>query len=81
VTVPRPSNNDPFPRERKGDSSFLPVVIAAGVALLAILAIAVLILHNKGTKLTPKTPDPHHTSLSQPPGWSPVATALIARHS
>jgi hypothetical protein len=68
-----PTEPSPPSEPRNGDSAFLPVVIAAGIALLAILAIAVLILHNKGTKLTPKAPNPHPTSLSQP-------SVVTARH-
>jgi hypothetical protein len=50
----------------KGDSAFLPVVIAAGIALIVILAVAAFILKERGRKLIPKVADPHPTSLSQP---------------
>ncbi|HEY8997808.1 MAG TPA: hypothetical protein VIM60_07910 [Edaphobacter sp.] len=49
-----PTRNDPTPKERVGDSRFLPVIIAAGVALLIILIAAVVLIGHKGNKLAPQ---------------------------
>ncbi len=56
-----PTRNDPTPEERVGDSRFLPVIIAAGVALLIILIAAVVLIGRKGNKMTPQD-GPHPTS-------------------
>jgi hypothetical protein len=44
MSEPQPSNSDPTPEERTGDSSFLPVVIAAAVAIIVILVAAIIFL-------------------------------------
>jgi hypothetical protein len=63
----------------KGDSAFLPVVIAAGVALIVILVIAAFILKERGRKLLPKVADPHPTSLSQPaPALAPPSKTEVS---
>jgi hypothetical protein len=62
--------------ERKGDSSFLPVVLAAGVALIVILALAVFFIKGTGKKILPKTPDPHPTSQIVPAAPIPSSRAL-----
>ena len=49
-----PTRNDPTPEERVGDSRFLPVIIAAGVALLIILIAAVVLIRGKGDKIAPQ---------------------------
>jgi hypothetical protein len=49
-----PTRNDPTPEERVGDSKFLPVVIAAGVALILILIAAVVLIGGKGDKIVPQ---------------------------
>jgi cell division protein FtsN len=61
-----PTKPAPSDEPRKGDSAFLPVVIAAGVALLVILAIAAIVIHHRGKKLIPKSPDQHPTSQVVP---------------
>ena len=58
----QPTRNDPTPEERKGDSRFLPVVIAAGIALIVILVIAVFFIKDKGSKIVPSQPNNHPTS-------------------
>jgi hypothetical protein len=62
MSEPQASNNDPTPEERTGDSSFLPVVIAAGIALIIILVAALVFLKARQTKVIPKATDPHPTS-------------------
>jgi hypothetical protein len=57
-----PTRNDPSPEERVGDSRFLPVVIAAGVALVVLLIAAIVIIGGKGKKLVPQDKTPHPTS-------------------
>ena len=57
-----PTRNDPSPEERVGDSRFLPVVIAAGVALIVLLIAAVVIIGSRGKKLVPQDKTAHPTS-------------------
>jgi hypothetical protein len=65
--------------QRKGDSAFLPVVIAAGIALIVILAVAAFILKEKGRKLIPKAADPHPNSLSKPaPDLAPPSKVEVS---
>jgi hypothetical protein len=67
MTEPRPSNNDPAPEDRKGDSSFLPVVIAFAISILVILIAAAVYIKIKQSKAIPAPHDPHPTSrLLQP---------------
>jgi hypothetical protein len=58
----KPTNSDPTPEERKGDSSFLPVVIAAAVAIIVILVAALIFLKLRQNKAIPTTNDRHPTS-------------------
>ena len=58
----QPTGNDPTPEERKGDSRFLPVVIAAAVALIVILVLAIFVIKGKGSKIVPSQPSNHPTS-------------------
>jgi hypothetical protein len=57
-----PTNNDPTPELRKGDSRFLPVVIIAGIALIVLLIAGVLIVRSKGHKMVPAGQGDHPTS-------------------
>jgi hypothetical protein len=67
MTEPRPSNNDPAPEDRKGDSAFLPVVIAFAVSILVILIAAAVYIKIRQTKTLPRPHDAHPTSrLIQP---------------
>jgi hypothetical protein len=59
---PEPSRNDPNPQQRKGDSSFLPVVIAAAIAVIVILVAALIFLKARQSKTIPATNQPHPTS-------------------
>jgi hypothetical protein len=65
MSEPQPSRSDPTPEERKGDSSFLPVVIAAGIALIIILLAAVVFIKARQTKVIPTPHDAHPTSQIQ----------------
>lgn len=58
------TRNDPTPEARKGDSRFLPVVILSLIALIVILAIAVVLVRDKGHKIIP-TEQPNRSSLIQ----------------
>jgi hypothetical protein len=73
MTEPQPSNNDPAPEDRKGDSSFLPVVIAFAAAILVILISAAVYIKLRQTKTLPNPREAHPTSrLIQPqPKGSP----------
>lgn len=57
-----PTNNDPTPALRKGDSRFLPVVVAAGIALILILIAGILLVRSKGQKIVPPVKSDHPTS-------------------
>lgn len=56
------TRNDPTPEQRVGDSRFLFVVIAAGVALVVILIAAVILINGKKQKIVPKVDTAHPTS-------------------
>jgi hypothetical protein len=71
MSEPRPSLSDPTPEGRKGDSSFLPVVIAAGIVLIVILVAALIFLKVRQTKVIPKANDPHPTSQIMQPSMHP----------
>lgn len=58
-----PTRNDPTPHRRVGDSRFLPVIIAAGVAILVILIAAVLVIHGKDKEVVPDKGQHPATSL------------------
>jgi hypothetical protein len=75
MSEPKPSRNDPAPEERKGDSSFLPVVIAAGVAIIVILVAALIFLKARENKSIPAVKDPHPTSWVIP---APLPPAVIS---
>jgi cell division protein FtsN len=62
MSEPPSSNTYPDPEERKGDSSFLPVVVAAGVALIVILIAAILFIKSRQGKAIPTTHNAHPTS-------------------
>jgi cell division protein FtsN len=66
MNAPQPSRIDPTPEERKGDSSFLPVVIAAGIALIVILIAAIIFIKARQTKTIPTPHEAHPTSEIQP---------------
>jgi hypothetical protein len=75
----KPTRSDPTPEERKGDSSFLPVVIAAGIAIIVILVAALIFLKVRQTQVIPKASDPqtHPTSqIMQPRVLSPIQPQL-----
>jgi hypothetical protein len=68
-----PTPTDSTSAERKGDSSFLPVVVAAGVALIIILIAAIVFIKSRQTKVIPTPHDAHPTSrLVHPPIQLPV---------
>lgn len=60
MSDPRPSQSDPTPEERKGDSSFLPVVIMAGIAIVVILVSALFIIKSHQNRIVPKANDTSH---------------------
>jgi len=62
ATEPLPSNNDPTPERRKGDSSFLPVVIISGIVIVLILIVAVLVIKGRQHKIVPAKSDTAPTS-------------------
>jgi hypothetical protein len=71
MSEPQPSNSDPTPEERTGDSSFLPVVIAAAVAIIVILVAALIFLKIRQNKAIPTTTDKHPSSRLVLPGVPP----------
>jgi hypothetical protein len=62
MSDPLPSNNDPMPEARQGDSSFAPVVVAFAIAILVILVAAVIFVKVRQTRAIPKPHDAHPTS-------------------
>jgi sensor domain CHASE-containing protein len=72
MSDPRPSQSDPTPEERKGDSSFLPVVIMAGIAIVVILVAALFIIKSHQNRIVPKASDTAHpTSQRVSPRLNP----------
>ncbi|MDE1177765.1 MAG: hypothetical protein PW789_14370 [Edaphobacter sp.] len=62
------TRNDPTPEERVGDSKFLPVIVAAGVALIVILLAAVIFVKSRGKEIVPdKTTPPSSQVILQAP--------------
>jgi len=59
---PLPSNNDPTPERRKGDSSFLPVVIISGIVIVLTLIVAVLVIKGRQHNIVPAKPNTAPTS-------------------
>jgi cell division protein FtsN len=81
MSEPQPSRNDPTPEERKGDSRFLPVVIAAAIAVIVILVAALIFLKAKQTNAIPKANDTHPTSQFVQPRlqpWSRAGLYIVA---
>jgi cell division protein FtsN len=76
MSEPQPSRNDPTPEERKGDSSFLPVVVAAGIALIVILVAALIFIKARQAKAIPTPHDAHPTSQMHLPARLPALTSL-----
>jgi hypothetical protein len=76
MSDPQPSRSDPTPEERKGDSRFLPVVIAAGIALIVILVAALIFLKVRQTNVIPKATDAHPTSQIVQPRMQPSIQPL-----
>jgi cell division protein FtsN len=71
MSVPQPSRNDPTPQERKGDSRFLPVVVAAAIAVIVILLAALIFLKVRKTGAIPKANDAGPTSQIVQPRLQP----------
>jgi hypothetical protein len=73
----KPTNSDPTPEERVGDSSIKPVVIAFVVTIAIILVAALIFLKAHQSKVVPKANDQHPTSqIMQPPPARPSTTQL-----
>jgi hypothetical protein len=58
----KPTNSDPTPEERVGDSSIKPVVIAFVVTIAIILVAALVFLKVHQSKVIPKANDQRPTS-------------------
>lgn len=56
--TPLRSRNDPTPEKRKGDSAFLPVVIAAAVVLLVLFAVFLIFIRGRREKIVPARASP-----------------------
>jgi hypothetical protein len=73
MSEPQPSRSDPTPEERKGDASFLPVVVAFVVTIAIIMIAAIVFLKIRQTKAIPTPHEAHPTSQIQPaPMTQPV---------
>jgi cell division protein FtsN len=77
MSEPQPSRNDPTPEERKGDSRFLPVVIAAAIAVIIILVAALIFLKARQTNAIPKANDTHPTSRFVQPHLQPSSQGRL----
>jgi heme/copper-type cytochrome/quinol oxidase subunit 2 len=66
MSEPLPSNNDPSPEERKGDSSFLPVVVMFVIVIIVILIGAIVFIKARQSKAVPNPKEPHPTSQTIP---------------
>jgi hypothetical protein len=62
AVTPERSNNDPTPKRRTGDSSFLPVVIVSCVVILLFLIGAIVFIRSRKEKAVPLHSAPHTTS-------------------
>jgi heme/copper-type cytochrome/quinol oxidase subunit 2 len=79
MSEPLPSNNDPTPEERKGDSSFLPVVIMFAIAIIVILIGAIVFIKARQNKAVPNPREPHPTSQTMPlPLWPQQRIGITA---
>jgi flagellar basal body-associated protein FliL len=72
MSEPLPSNSDPSPEERKGDSSFLPVVVMFVIVIIVILIGAIVFIKARQNKAVPNPQEPHPTSQTMP---SPLRTS------
>lgn len=73
----RPTNSDPTPEQRTGDSSIKPVVIAFIAAILIILVAALIFIKARQNKIVPKANDSNPTSqIGQPPRQPSVQPQL-----
>jgi cell division protein FtsN len=69
----QPTPTDTTSEERTGDSNFLPVVVAAGVALIVILVAALIFIKSRQTKAIPTPHEAHPTSqFHHPPIQLPL---------
>jgi len=76
--TPLRSRNDPTPEKRKGDSSFLPVVIAAAVVLLVLFVVFLIFIRGRNEKIVPGRANPRSSLVLpymprthvSPPNWS-----------
>jgi cell division protein FtsN len=78
MSEPQPSRNDPTPEERKGDSRFLPVVIAAAIAVIVILVAALIFLKARQTHAIPNVNDTHPTSQFVQPRLQPSSRTSLS---
>lgn len=62
MSTPTPSRNDPTPHRRRGDSSFLPVVIMAAIFLLIAFIAALILMRTRQNKIVPAPHQPTSTS-------------------
>ena len=62
----KPSTSNPTPRQRVGDSSIKPVVIAFIVTVVIILVAAIIFIKARQSKIVPKANDTKPTSQMMP---------------
>jgi len=72
MSDPLPSNNDPTPEKRKGDSSFLPVVAMFAIAIIVILIGAIVFIKVRQNKAVPNPKEAHPTSQTMPSTLRPT---------
>ena len=72
MSEPLPSNSDPTPEKRKGDSSFLPVVVMFAIAIVVILIGAIVFIKARQNKAVPNPSESHPTSQIMPSTLRPT---------
>jgi hypothetical protein len=81
MSVQKPTRSNPTPKQRVGDSSIKPVVIAFLVTILIILVAAIIFIKARQTKVIPRTHDARLTSqITKPaiPITIPLRLAIAA---
>jgi hypothetical protein len=71
MSEPRPSNSDPTPEERVGDSSIKPVVIAFIACIIIVLVAALIFFKARQSHIVPKANDSRPVSQLVRPTVSP----------
>jgi hypothetical protein len=73
MSEPRPSNSDPTPEQRVGDSSIKPVVIAFIACIIIVLVAALIFIKARQSHIVPKANESRPVSqLERSPAPPPI---------